>query len=143
MLVQEHAKLALLFKPAQLAPAPAPAQAPVPAPAPLAPQTQAVPADVEAVDAATDTEGGDEGQLERQQAVRGVIQQLRQLIVLIAHHIWQMKLTEEQVSSLADRMIYQVAEEINEITVDRVKEIANDLLLGVEDTPSYRRKRRK
>jgi hypothetical protein len=134
----EHAKLAMLFPRAQVAPAPAPAPAPAIQQAPMTP----VPQQVEQVDVATDVEGEEEEQLERQQAVRGVIQELRQLIVLIAHHIWQMKLTEEQVSTLADRMIYQIADEINEITVERVKELANDLLLGVDEkTPKYRKRR--
>ena len=131
----ENAKLAILFPRGQAAPAPM-------APAPMQPAMEQVPQQVEQVDAASDEEGSENEQLERQQAVRGVIQELRQLIVLIAHHIWQMKLTEEQVSTLADRMIYQIADEINDITVERVKELANDLLLGVDEkTPKYRRRK--
>jgi hypothetical protein len=136
----EKTKLAILFPKGQFAPAPAPAAAP--APAPMQAPTQPVPAEVQQVDEATDIAGEEDEQIDRQQAVRGVIQELRQLIVLIAHHIWQMKLTEEQVSTLADRMIYQIADEVNEITVERVKELANDLLLGVDEkSPKSKRKR--
>lgn len=139
--IAEQVKLALLFPNAQIAPEQT--IAPMQAAQPAAVAEKPVPKAVDNVDQASDVEGDTDEQLERQQAVRGVIQQLRQLIVLIAHNIWQMKLTEEQVSSLADRMIYQIADEINEITVERVKDIANDLLLGVEEkTPSYRRKRK-
>jgi hypothetical protein len=137
----EKTKLAILFPRSQAAPAPV-APAPAPAPAPMQPAMMPVPQQAEQADTATDIAGGEDEQLERQQAVRGVIQELRQLIVLIAHHIWQMKLTEDQVSTLADRMIYQIADEINEITVDRVKELANDLLLGVEEKATKYRKRR-
>lgn len=134
----EKTKLALLFPKGQFAPAPAPA----PAPAQQSP-TQPVPPSVQKVDKATDVTGEEDEQLERQQAVRGVIQELRQLIVLLAHHIWQMKLTEEQVSVLADTIMNQIAQEINDITVDRVKELANDLLLGLDEkTPKWRKRKK-
>ena len=119
----EEAKVDMIVN-AQI-PAPAPAPAQPPAGAPEMPQEQP-----------------DEGQLalDRQQAVRGSLQKLRQLIVELAQNIYQMQLTEEQVSELADKMVYQLADAMNDITVERVKEIANDLLLGLDD--SNRKKRR-
>jgi hypothetical protein len=79
-------------------------------------------------------------QLDRQQAVRAALQKLRQLIVELSNSIYQMQLTEEQVSELADKMVYQLADSMNDITIERVKEIANDLLLGV-DEPRKRKQR--
>lgn len=80
-------------------------------------------------------------ELERQQALRSVIQELRRVIVGLADEIYQMPLTEEQVSELADKMLHQVAEAMNEITIERVKDIANDLLIGVEEVRSKKRRK--
>ena len=86
-------------------------------------------------------EAAGESALDRQQAVRGSLQKLRQLIVELAQNIYQMQLTEEQVSELADKMVYQLSDAMNEITIERVKEIANDLLLGVDDNRKRKRQR--
>lgn len=114
----EAAKVDLIIK-AQVPAPPAPAQGPAASVAPPNPEQE---------------------KLDRQQAVRGSLQKLRQLIVELAQNIYQMQLTEEQVSELADKMVYQLADAMNDITVDRVKEIANDLLLGIDDAPRKRRR---
>lgn len=115
MLTVEERKIALLFPRAQQAPAPAPAQ------------PQAVPQ--EKIDQ----------NLERQQAVRASIQKLRQLIVELAMTIYGMQLTEQQVSELADKMVKQLSDAMNDITIERVKDLANDLLLGIDDNRKYKR----
>lgn len=118
----EEAKVELIVK----------AQVPAPAPAPAAPQPQQVP----------EQQSQEQLTLDRQQAVRGSLQKLRQLIVELAQNIYQMQLTEEQVSELADKMVYQLADSMNDITIERVKEVANDLLLGLDDSSRKRRKQR-
>lgn len=104
------------------------AQIPAPAPAPAAQPVPEQPSEEQLT-------------LDRQQAVRGSLQKLRQLIVELAENIYQMQLTEEQVSELADKMVYQLADAMNDITIERVKEIANDLLLGLDDSHKKKRKR--
>ena len=76
---------------------------------------------------------------QREQKVRQVIQQLRQLLADMADAIYEMRLTDNQVSELASKMLVQLGEAVQEITVERVKDIANDLLL--EEVTDRRRKR--
>jgi hypothetical protein len=120
MLLEEH-KIAMLFPKAQAADFNAPQAAPQPS---AGQQEQKV-----------------DQNLDRQQAVRSSLQKLRQLIVELAMTIYGMQLTEEQVSELADKMVKQLSESMNDITIERVKDLANDLLLGVDYNNKYNKKR--
>lgn len=69
---------------------------------------------------------GQQGQ--REQQVHQVIEQMHTLIVQMAESIWQIKLTEDQVRELALKMLTQLSDSVKDITIERVKDIARDLI---------------
>jgi len=74
----------------------------------------------------------------REDEVRAAIQSMKGAVVEVAKTIYQIPLTEEQVSDISSRLIQTLSDSVNDITVDRVKEIAHDLIGEV--VPKRRRK---
>lgn len=70
-----------------------------------------------------------EFQSDREKQVYDVIQGLRRTIVEMADSIYQMKLTDSQVAEMAEKCLSTLSDYVGDITTERVKQIAQDLLL--------------
>lgn len=70
-----------------------------------------------------------EFQTEREKQVYDVIQDLRKTVVNMADAIYQMKLTDSQVAELAEKCLTTLSDYTSDVTTERVKQIAQDLLL--------------
>lgn len=70
-----------------------------------------------------------EFQTDREKQVYDVIQDLRKTIVQMAEAIYQMKLTDSQVAELAEKCLTTLSDYTSDVTTERVKQIAQDLLL--------------
>ena len=78
------------------------------------------------------SEGPAPGPQQREQQVREVIQSLIQTIVQLGQTIYEISLTDFQVSDIAERILETFSDAVNDITVDRVKEIGMGLIGGEE-----------
>lgn len=70
-----------------------------------------------------------EFQSEREKQVYDVILDLRKTIVEMSNAIYQMKLTDSQVAEIAEKVLTTLNDYLGEVTTERVKQIAQDLLL--------------
>ena len=101
----------------------------VPTGAPAAPAAAPAPAGGAAPAGGPEKPGA--GAQNREQQVRQAVQALHALIVEMAKSIYQVQLTDDVVKELATKMIHQLSEAMNDVTVERVKDIASDLLVEV------------
>lgn len=70
-----------------------------------------------------------EFQSDREKQVYDVIMHLRKTIVEMADAIYQMKLTDSQVAEIAEKILVTLSDYTSEVTIERVKQIGQDLLL--------------
>lgn len=70
-----------------------------------------------------------EFQSDREKQVYDVIQDLRKTIVEMSNSIYQMKLTDSQVAEISEKCLTTLSDYVGDVTTERVKQIAQDLLL--------------
>jgi len=65
----------------------------------------------------------------RERQVYDDIQDLKTMLAEMSYSIYQMKLTENQLAELAEKILVQISDYISEVTIGRVSDIARDLLM--------------
>lgn len=65
----------------------------------------------------------------RSAQVKECVERLRQALAGAIDSIYQMKLTEPQLAELTEKVLVNLSDEISAVTLERVKDIANELLV--------------
>jgi len=66
---------------------------------------------------------------DRVKKVRQDITNLKTVVTEMAISIYNLQLTDEEISAIVERILKVVSDEINKITVERVKQVSEDLIV--------------
>lgn len=69
---------------------------------------------------------------ERNEQVRNSIEQLRSALTQVVSSVYQMQLTSEQMAELTEKVLVNLSDEISAVTLERIKEIANEQLVSAD-----------